>query len=156
MCGHPPAPNWPALRFRERARPDGSRRLSHPRLKISANTTYIVSYFAPKGSYASDEYYSWKNVAGGSLHVSGRRPVLMYMVLLPASPNSTWHSINYWVDVVFVPANSQPVPTPSLYSISGTAGGSGATVTLSGAASGVVTADAAGSFAFAGFRMDRM
>ncbi len=119
-------------------------------LKISANTTYVVSYFAPKGSYASDEYYVWKNVAGGSLHVSGSSPGTYVYGSAPAAPNSTWHGTNYWVDLVFVPTGSQPVPTPSLYSISGTAGGSGATVTLSGAASGVVTADAAGSFAFAG------
>ena len=28
-------------------------------VSIAANTTYVVSYLAPKGYYACDQYYSW-------------------------------------------------------------------------------------------------
>ncbi len=117
-------------------------------VKIAANTTYLVSYFAPKGSYASDENYSWTSMAGGALHVSGSSPGTYVYASGPALPNGTWHSTNYWVDVVFVPATS---PNPSItYSISGHVSGSAAVLRLTGAASAVSTTDAGGNYSFPG------
>jgi len=116
-------------------------------LSITANTTYIVSYLAPKGYYANDQYFSWSTLNAAPLHVSGSAPGTYAYGSTPAVPTSTWNKSNYWVDVIFVPGTQ---PVPSTYSISGNAGGSGATLTLSGAASGLLTSDASGGYSFTG------
>lgn len=79
----------------------------------------------------------------------GREAVVAALVLLPVM-------FLYGCSGIVSGTNSQtaPPPNPQNYTISGTitpaAGGSGATVTLSGAASAAVTADASGNFTFAG------
>lgn len=66
----------------------------------------------------------------------------------PAFPTGTWHQTNYWVDVVFNSTSTPAPPSTSTYTISGTAGVSGATLTLSGAASRSTTAGSTGSYSF--------
>ena len=77
-------------------------------------------------------------------------------------PSSTWNSSNYWVDVVFTPADASgtpnpnpnptpvPDPTPVTYTISGRVTGSGAMLTLSGAAAGSTSTDSSGNYSFSG------
>ena len=77
-------------------------------VSITANTTYVISYFAPRGFYANDQYYKWSTLSATPLHVSGSSPGVYTYGAAPAFPNSAWNSSNYWVDPIFVAAASQP------------------------------------------------
>src|SRR4051794_7168727 len=41
---------------------------------ITANTTYVISYFAPVGHYPDGQYYSWSTVSAPPLRLSGSSP----------------------------------------------------------------------------------
>ena len=118
---------------------------------ISANTPYIISYYAPNGGYAADlNFFAAAGVNSPPLHAlanSAASPNGVYLYATGGGfPTNTYMSTNYWVDVVFEPAG----PTTT-YSISGTiTGGSGATVTLSGASSATTTAGSSGNYTFSG------
>lgn len=116
-----------------------------PSVAISANTTYIISYYAPSGGYAADvNFFATAGVNNPPLHalpnsVTGGNGVYVYATG-GGFPSSTYQSTNYWVDLVFA---------SSLWSISGTiTGGGGATVSLSGTASATTTADSSGNYTF--------
>ncbi len=84
---------------------------------IAANTTYVASYYAPQGSYASDRgafdgvgidsppLHALPDGAGGSngVYRYGARSVF---------PSNSYGSSNYWVDVIFrngaAPADTSP------------------------------------------------
>jgi hypothetical protein len=121
---------------------------------ISANTLYVVSYFAPVGGYAFDStYFASTGIDNAPLHapatgaVAGGNGVYLYGAG-SAFPNQSFNATNYWVDVMFSTAG------PQTWSLSGTispaAAGSGATITLSGASTGTVTADTSGNYTFTG------
>ena len=114
-------------------------------VSISANTTYVLSYLAPRGAYADDENYNWSYVSASPLHVSGSTPGVYAYGGSSQFPNQSWHSSNYWVDLVFTPAGGA-----TTYSISGQVAGSTAALTLSGTATASVHTDATGKYAFAG------
>jgi VCBS repeat-containing protein len=76
-------------------------------VSISANTTYIVSYFAPQGEYAFDaNFFASSGVTNGPLHAlatsqdSGGNGVFHYGGS-SSFPSQTFNAANYWVDVVF-------------------------------------------------------
>ena len=118
-------------------------------VSIAANTTYVVSYSAPYGYYACDQYYSWTSLSASPLHVSGTTPGVYGYGSGTVFPASTWNRSNYWVDVVFKASGSTTPTSPSTYSISGTvSGAAAATVTLSGAASRTSTTNSLGQFTF--------
>jgi hypothetical protein len=78
------------------------------RVPISANTTYIVSYFAPSGEYAFDgNYFGSAGVTNGPLHAlansedPGGNGVFHYGSG-SSFPSQTFNAANYWVDVVFM------------------------------------------------------
>lgn len=115
---------------------------------VSANTTYVVSYYAPNGGYSiNSNAFSSAGVDTPPLHAlmngtDGGNGVYLY-ASGGGFPINTFNSSNYWVDVVFTTSAA------STYNISGTiAGGAGATVTLSGAGSGSTTADGSGNYSF--------
>ncbi|MGC4053271.1 MAG: DUF4082 domain-containing protein [Paludibaculum sp.] len=87
---------------------------------ISANTTYIISYLAPKGGYPFDvNYFATNGVDNGPLHAlstteEGGNDVYKYGGV--AFPNSTWKAANYWVDVVF---NTVPSTTATPVTVTG-------------------------------------
>jgi Domain of unknown function (DUF4082)/Bacterial Ig domain len=119
-------------------------------IAVTANTTYIVSYFAPSGHYSADPFsFNTAGVDNPPLHalangVDGLNGVYLY-TSSGGFPSSGVLATNYWVDVVFT--------SSSTYRISGTIagyGGAGATVTLSGAASSTTTADGSGNYSFLG------
>jgi hypothetical protein len=112
-------------------------------VSIAANTTYVVSYLAPKGSYADDQNYSWSTLSATPLHVSGSAPGVFAYGSSTAFPTGTWNASNYWVDLVF--ATSSPLV---LYTLSGQVSGSAATLTLSGTAPGSTTTDTTGKYSF--------
>lgn len=87
-------------------------------VQIQANTTYIVSYYAPTGHYASDTGYFQAGVDAPPLHaladgVDGPNGVYVYGS--SAFPNQTYKSSNYWVDVLFVPAANTPASIGVLF-----------------------------------------
>ena len=72
---------------------------------VTANTTYVASYYAPVGRYAGDNGYFSSGVAGSPLSalasgVEGGNGVYRYGTG-GGFPNSSYQSTNYWVDVVF-------------------------------------------------------
>lgn len=76
-------------------------------VQIQANTTYIVSYYAPAGRYASDTGYFHSGVDAGPLHaladgVNGANGVYAYGQNV--FPSLGFNASNYWVDPVFSPA----------------------------------------------------
>jgi hypothetical protein len=76
-------------------------------IQIVANTTYIVSYFAPVGHYSyNSNFFAQSGVDNPPLHalangVDGPNGVYVYA---PSGgfPNASFKSTNYWVDVVYV------------------------------------------------------
>jgi len=88
-------------------------RFSTP-VSISADTTYVASYFAPNGRYSStDGYFQNGGTNSPPLHalqngVDGGDGVFKH-TLTSAFPSQTFNSDNYWIDIVFTPStnNSQ-------------------------------------------------
>lgn len=71
---------------------------------IGANTTYIISYHSPTGTYSASPNYFASRVTNGTLvglssAESGGNGVFTYNTS-PAMPNSVFSDTNYWVDVV--------------------------------------------------------
>jgi hypothetical protein len=70
-------------------------------IPITADTTYVASYFAPLGRYSLDTDYFLTEVANAPLRApSGPNGVFSYGAT-SRFPTSTNRSSNYWVDVVF-------------------------------------------------------
>ncbi len=72
---------------------------------ITANTTYVASYFAPQGRYAVDTAYFASSFVNGPLRAlanseEGGNGVYRYSAT-SSFPNQTFNSSNYWVDVAF-------------------------------------------------------
>ena len=94
---------------------------------ISANTTYVVSYFAPNGRYSANGSYFIGASDNPPLHglasgTDGPNGVYEYAATAGTFPTSSWNSTNYWVDVVFTAA---PVPAPLVTSNAPVAGATG-------------------------------
>ena len=74
-------------------------------IAISANTTYLITYYAPAGHYSADTgYFSAAGVDRAPLHalrdgLDGPDGVYRYGSG-GVFPTDTWQSTNYWVDVV--------------------------------------------------------
>ena len=116
-------------------------------IPVTANTTYIVSYFAPNGHYSSDaNALAEAGVDSPPLHalangVDGANGVYLYTSAPGGFPTQNYTSSNYWVDVVFTSSNT--------YKISGVvngAGGAGATISITGTESLATTTDASGNY----------
>ncbi|MGC7093844.1 DUF4082 domain-containing protein [Amycolatopsis lurida] len=75
-------------------------------VQVQANTTYVVSYYAPNGHYAGDNAYFRDNGAdyGGiralAEGIDGGNGVYRYGSG-GGFPQNSWGSTNYWVDVIF-------------------------------------------------------
>jgi hypothetical protein len=75
-------------------------------VSIAANTTYVASYLAPQGSYASDRStFANAGIDAPPLHAlrdgaDGANGVYRYSST-SAFPNDSYGSSNYWVDVIF-------------------------------------------------------
>ncbi len=75
-------------------------------VSIQANTTYVASYYAPRGFYSANSNYFANALVNGTLTapanagVAGGNGVYAYSAT-SKFPNSTFNATNYWVDVVF-------------------------------------------------------
>src|SRR5207249_5460945 len=77
--------------------------LSTP-VAITANTTYVVSYYAPAGGYAVNLPYFASSFNTPPLHALADGldgPNGVYRYGASGFPTNTYQSSNYWVDVVF-------------------------------------------------------
>ena len=119
--------------------------LSTP-VQITPHTTYVVSYFAPKGHYAGDPYYFYNPPpTGGNMLNSGPLHAVpasstsangLYAYAgAPMFPTESFNASNYWVDPVFVPA---AIPG-QVTGVNATPQAGAATVTWSAPATGVVS-----------------
>ena len=104
-------------------------RFSSP-VDVTANTTYIASYHAPRGNYASNvDFFATAGVDNGPLRAlsdgeDGGNGVYAYGAS-GSFPTGTWRSENYWVDVVFETGGGAPDTTPP--TVTGVTPGRGAT-----------------------------
>ncbi len=98
---------------------------------VTANTTYVASYFAPSGHYSSNNNYFVNTIDSPPLHalkdgLDGADGVYQYSAT-SIFPTATFQSGNYWVDVVFVPTpSSNP---PSVTSVSPASNSTGVSLT---------------------------
>ncbi len=65
---------------------------------ITAESTYVASYFSARGGYAYTVDNLWTGTDAAPLHVEASGVGKGSGVLFPVS---TWHNTNYWVDVLF-------------------------------------------------------
>lgn len=84
---------------------------------ITANTTYVVSYFAPAGHYAADTGYFQTartnlNLTALQNGTDGANGVYAYGSS-SSFPSSTYQSTNYWVDVITANSTDTTAPTVS-------------------------------------------
>jgi hypothetical protein len=121
-------------------------------IAVSANTTYVISYYAPNGHYAANlNFFATAGVDQPPLHAVVNSPADSngtYVYAVGGGfPSSTFNSTNYWVDVVFTTSST------NTWTISGTItgpGGNGATVTLGNTSNATTTADSGGNYSFTG------
>ncbi|WP_239082404.1 DUF4082 domain-containing protein [Actinoplanes teichomyceticus] len=84
-------------------------------VSISANTTYVVSYYTPTGHYSySSAYFTAKGAGEGVVRqlqsgVSGSNGVYRYGAG-GGFPTLSWGDTNYWVDVVVETATAGTTP----------------------------------------------
>jgi Domain of unknown function (DUF4082)/Fibronectin type III domain/Bacterial Ig domain len=113
---------------------------------LNPHTTYVASYFDPKGHYAQDSGYFYPNPSPGPdgsssvdsppLHAlrdaNGTTNGVFAYSGSSIFPSSTFNAENYWVDVVFAPA-AAPGPVTG---VTGTAGYASAGLSWSAPSSG--------------------
>jgi Domain of unknown function (DUF4082)/Bacterial Ig domain/Fibronectin type III domain/Lysyl oxidase len=104
---------------------------------ISANTTYVAGYFAPKGHYSDTSSGLASSVSSPPLTALANSvsPNGVYAYSgTSVFPASSYKASNYWVDVNF---EAEPVTAPGqVTNVSATAGPGSATVTWSAPSSG--------------------
>lgn len=74
---------------------------------VTANTTYVASYFAPQGHYSATSDAFVVPLANAPLRTVDTGSVYVYA---DAFPTSSWRFTNYFVDVVFNTAPDMPEP----------------------------------------------
>ncbi|WP_127500641.1 DUF4082 domain-containing protein [Actinoplanes solisilvae] len=76
---------------------------------VAAGTSYVASYFAPRGNYAVSNGFFNTNWTNGPLSAPGGGNGV-YLYGSDGWPQSSWNNTNYWVDPLFVAAPPQPQP----------------------------------------------
>ncbi|WP_425266407.1 DUF4082 domain-containing protein, partial [Cryobacterium zongtaii] len=105
---------------------------------LTAGQTYVVSYFAPNGRYASTtNFFSTPRTVGPLTAGTANNGRYLY-ASAGGFPESTWQAANYFVDVVFSTSTTTP---PAAVTVSSTTPAAGATnVAVSGAVSATLSA----------------
>jgi hypothetical protein len=105
-------------------------------VNISANTAYVISYFAPQGHYSVNQDYFTSARSNGPLTAPRKGNGLFRYASQSAFPNGTYKASNYWVDVIFTTSRFSPSPLPAApTNLQATLSGSGSSVNLSWQAS---------------------
>jgi len=76
-------------------------------VSVTAGTTYVASYYAPRGNYASTAAFFNNKWTNGPLSAPGGSNGL-YLYGSDAYPTNSYNSSNYWVDPLFVAAPAAP------------------------------------------------
>ncbi|WP_167137904.1 MULTISPECIES: DUF4082 domain-containing protein [unclassified Diaminobutyricimonas] len=79
---------------------------------VAADKTYVASYLAPKGGYASTVDYDSRAASTDLITLPSRAGVYSYGTER-SFPSETWESSVYWVDVLFAPQNAPSERTPA-------------------------------------------
>ncbi|KGJ73379.1 hypothetical protein GY21_11520 [Cryobacterium roopkundense] len=109
---------------------------------VAANTTYVVSYFAPRGHYASASGFFYPNPSAlpGGLDYTESAPLralrstsasgngLYAYSASSVFPTNTYKGANYWVDLVFTTGTVSTTP-PTIVSAAPANGATGVAVT---------------------------
>jgi hypothetical protein len=112
---------------------------------IQANTTYVASYFAPKGHYSDSPWQLVEPSAQGTpmlnhppMHIvsdqEGGNGVFQYSSET-AFPEQSYHADNYWVDILYTP-NTPPLVPGTPTGVTASAGAGQATVSWTAPGSG--------------------
>ena len=97
-------------------------------VSITANTTYIASYFAPNGHYSVDRYFFYyRTYDAPPLHAEVNSPTTSSTFNGvysdgPGFPASTWQGSNYEIDVLFSDSSVVPPVVTSQTPASGATG----------------------------------
>jgi hypothetical protein len=99
-------------------------------IAVTANTTYVASYFAPSRYAVSSSYFATAPTIRGPLTAlqtgtDGGNGVYRYGSTAGTFPTSTYNSENYWVDVVF---SDTDTTKPTVTSRTPAAGATGVSV----------------------------
>ncbi len=84
---------------------------------MTANTTYVASYFAPNGHYASTDGYFTTPTANGPLTAladNADGPNGVYKYGGTGFPTLGYSASNYWVDVVFSKSSAPDTTKPTV------------------------------------------
>ena len=82
------------------------------KVKLTAGTTYVVSYYATKGRYAATQNYTGKSLSS-DLSIAAGAGVFKYGSTTRFR-TETYKNSMYWVDVVFTATSAAtPAPTPT-------------------------------------------
>src|SRR5262249_33143879 len=99
---------------------------------VTANTDYVVSYFAPQGHYSGDvgSFATLDRDVGPLLaaHSTPTAPNGVFNQPTDAFPTGTFQGTNYWVDAIF-DTGSPAAPVITVGPSSGTPGQTAATIT---------------------------
>jgi VCBS repeat-containing protein len=103
-----------------------------PPISISANTTYVASYFSPTGFFAMTQgYFASAGADAPPLHMPQNTvpdPNAVFRYDTTGFPTTGGSGNNYWVDVVFSTDAGPDVTAPTLFSVSPSEGASGVPV----------------------------
>ncbi|MFI5496961.1 DUF4082 domain-containing protein [Actinoplanes sp. NPDC051859] len=78
-------------------------------VQVTKGSTYVASYFAPRGNYAASGGFFTSRWTNGPLSApAGNNGVYVYGS--DAFPTSSFGNTNYWVDPLFVAAPTEPQP----------------------------------------------
>ncbi|MCY1019592.1 DUF4082 domain-containing protein [Pyxidicoccus sp. MSG2] len=87
-----------------------------PPVRITANTTYVISYHAPNGHYAWDLNGLISDICRGLLCQPGdtvAEPNGVHAYSATSTfPDMTWGATNYYVDVLYTNSVNPPAPPP--------------------------------------------
>ncbi|MBA8792710.1 methionine-rich copper-binding protein CopC [Friedmanniella endophytica] len=88
---------------------------------ITANTTYVAAYYAPKGHYSADStFFSGRGHAAGILTAPGGSSVTNGVYANgSAFPQSSYAQTNYYVDVTYTQTNNTPTTVTAVTPSSG-------------------------------------
>jgi predicted RNA-binding protein with TRAM domain len=103
-------------------------------VEIQANTTYVVSYFAPNGHYSATNQGFSAGVDNAPLHALANATSAngVYNYGAGGFPSSSYQASNYWVDVVF----ARTTAPGGISGLTATAGRNSATVSWTAPSSG--------------------
>lgn len=90
-------------------------------IPVTANTTYIASYFSPSGDYAHSGSYFGQSIINGPLRAlangeDGPNGLYKYSTA-PTFPDNDYGASNYWVDVVFAPNIGPDTTAPQVATV---------------------------------------